>query len=171
MAVVLRTLGRLSAGIDLGFRHGFDSGLMMEYVYDNRPQGRGWLGRIIDRTYLGAIGWRGIRIRKANLETVLAGLIAERRQAGQGTMIADLAAGTGRYLLDVLAAHGEDGIRAVMRDLAPAGLEQGRRRAEALGLRNVVFETGDAFDPPSLATIPAGPEHRGRVGAVRDPAG
>jgi SAM-dependent methyltransferase len=157
MAVVLRTLGRLSAGIDLGFRHGFDSGLMMEYVYDNRPQGRGWLGRIIDRTYLGAIGWRGIRIRKANLETVLAGLIAERRQAGQGTMIADLAAGTGRYLLDVLAAHGEDGIRAVMRDLAPAGLEQGRRRAEALGLRNVVFETGDAFDPPSLATIRPAP--------------
>ena len=103
--------------------------------------------------YLGAIGWRGIRIRKANLEAVLTGLIDERRQAGRETMIADLAAGTGRYLLDALAAHGEDGVLAVMRDLAQPGLEQGRRRAAELGLRNVVFESGDAFDPTSLARI------------------
>ena len=156
-ATLLRTVGCLSTGIDLGFRHGFDSGLMMEYVYDNRPRGRGWLGRFIDRTYLGAIGWRGIRIRKANLEAVLTELIDERRRAGQETMIADLAAGTGRYLLDALAAHGEEGVRAVMRDLAPAGLDQGRRRAAELGLRNVVFETGDAFDPASLATIHPAP--------------
>jgi SAM-dependent methyltransferase len=157
MAVVLRTIGRLSAGIDLGFRHGFDSGLMMEYVYEDRPQGRGWFGRLIDRTYLGAIGWRGIRVRRTNLETVLAELIAARRTAGRETMIADLAAGTGRYVLDVLAAEGEDGVRAVLRDLAPAGLEQGRRRAAELGLRNVVLETGDAFDPTSLATIQPAP--------------
>jgi hypothetical protein len=157
LGVVLRTVGRLSAGIDLGFRHGFDSGLMMEYVYDDRPQGRGWLGRLIDRTYLGAIGWRGIRIRKANLEAVLGELIAERREAGQETMIADLATGTGRYMLDALAAHGEDGVHAVLRDLAQAGLDQGRRRAAELGLRNVVFETGNAFDPASLATIQPAP--------------
>jgi ubiquinone/menaquinone biosynthesis C-methylase UbiE len=156
-ALVLRTIGRLSEGIDLGFRHGFDSGLMMEYVYDNRPKGRSWLGRVIDRAYLGAIGWRGIRIRKANLEAVLSELIDERRQAGHEAVIADLAAGTGRYLLDALAAHGEEGVRAVMRDLAPAGLEHGRRRAAELGLRNVVFETGDAFDPDSLATIQPAP--------------
>jgi ubiquinone/menaquinone biosynthesis C-methylase UbiE len=156
-AVVLRTVGRLSAGIDVGFRHGFDSGLMMEYVYEDRPQGRGWIGRTIDRTYLGAIGWRGIRIRKANLEAVLADLIAERRRAGKQTMIADLATGTGRYLLQTLAARGEDGVRAVLRDLAPAGLEAGRRRAAELGLRNVTFETGNAFDQASLATIQPAP--------------
>ncbi|HEX2221515.1 MAG TPA: class I SAM-dependent methyltransferase family protein, partial [Candidatus Limnocylindria bacterium] len=61
LAVALRTVGRLSAGIDLGFRAGFDSGLMMEYVYANRAQGRSPLGRLIDRAYLDAIGWQGIR--------------------------------------------------------------------------------------------------------------
>jgi SAM-dependent methyltransferase len=157
LALTLRTIGRLSDGVDLGFRHGFDSGLMMEYVYEDRPRGRSWIGRTIDRVYLGAVGWRGIRIRRANIEAVLGELIAARRAAGQETVIADLAAGSGRYVLDTLAAHGEDGVRAVLRDLAPAGLEEGRRRAVELSLRNVTFEEGDAFDAGQLAAIQPAP--------------
>lgn len=157
LARTLRTAGRLSDGIDLGFRHGFDSGLMMEYVYEDRPRGRWWLGRLIDRVYLGAVGWRGIRIRRANLEAVLGELIAEHRRTGQETIIADLATGSGRYVLDTLATHGEEGVRATLRDLAPAGLDHGRRRASELGLHNVTFETGNAFDGERLASLAPAP--------------
>jgi SAM-dependent methyltransferase len=157
LALTLRTVGRLSDGIDLGFRHGFDSGLMMEYVYEDRPRGRWWLGRLIDRVYLGAVGWRGIRIRRANLEAVLGELIAEHRRAGQETIIADLATGSGRYVLDTLAARGEEGVRASLRDLATAGLEHGRRRASELGLHNVTFESENAFDEQKLASIRPAP--------------
>ena len=38
-------LGRLSRGIDSGWKHGFDSGVMLDYVYENRPQGLTPLGR------------------------------------------------------------------------------------------------------------------------------
>src|SRR5262249_4022722 len=41
----MRTLGRLSRGIQLGWQAGFDSGLTLDYVYENRPQGITPLGR------------------------------------------------------------------------------------------------------------------------------
>ena len=64
----MKTGGRLSKGIDLGWRSGFDSGLALDYVYENKPAGSTRLGRLIDSAYLGSIGWRGIRQRKVNLE-------------------------------------------------------------------------------------------------------
>jgi hypothetical protein len=55
--------GRLSEGIALGTDTGFDSGSTLDYVYRNTATGNGrWAG--IDRNYLDAIGWRGIRQRK-----------------------------------------------------------------------------------------------------------
>src|SRR5262245_640855 len=60
--------GRLSRGIQLGWKHGFDSGIMLDYIYENRAQGVTPLGRLIDRLYLNAIGWRGIRARLALLQ-------------------------------------------------------------------------------------------------------
>jgi SAM-dependent methyltransferase len=158
LSVAMRTIGRLSNGIDLGFRHGFDSGLMMEYVYDNHPRGRWFIGPAIDRAYLGAVGWRGIRQRKEHLKAALAAVLAERRAIGAETVIVDLAAGTGRYLLETLAEQGDEGVDALLRDLAPAGLEVARRRAAELGLRSVRFETGDAFSSAELEAIRPRPD-------------
>ncbi len=66
--VGMKTAGRLSCGIRLGWESGFDSGRTLDYVYENKPRGRTALGRAIDRAYLNSIGWRGIRSRKANLQ-------------------------------------------------------------------------------------------------------
>src|SRR6516164_1617662 len=63
----LKVARRLSWGIDIGWRSGFDSGLSLDYVYKNEPTGWSPLGRLIDKSYLHSIGWRGIRRRKANL--------------------------------------------------------------------------------------------------------
>ena len=60
----LKTVGTLSQGIRTGWRYGFDSGESLDYVYRNRPEGATFLGRLIDRIYLNAPGWRGIRRRK-----------------------------------------------------------------------------------------------------------
>jgi alpha-beta hydrolase superfamily lysophospholipase len=48
----MRIGGLFSKGIALGHRTGFDSGLTLDYVYRNEPQGRGVIGRWVDRTYL-----------------------------------------------------------------------------------------------------------------------
>ncbi len=67
----MKLAGRLSEGIALGHRTGFDSGSTLDYVYRNTATGSGTLGRAIDRNYLDAIGWRGIRQRKRHLEELL----------------------------------------------------------------------------------------------------
>ncbi len=48
----MKTGGRMSKGIDLGWRSGFDSGLTLDYVYENKPGGSNKLGRAIDKAYL-----------------------------------------------------------------------------------------------------------------------
>ena len=157
-ALMLRTFGRTSFGIDLGYRHGFNSGVMLDYIYENRPRGRWGIGPCIDRAFLGAVGWRGIRLRKAHLKQVLRGVIEERRARGQTTHIVDLAAGGGRYVLEVLSEASPEGITALLRDLQREGLEEGRRHAAALGLRTVRFEPGNAFDPKEIAVLSPRPD-------------
>jgi SAM-dependent methyltransferase len=157
-SLMLRTIGRTACGIDLGYRHGFNSGVMLDYVYENRARGRWGIGALIDRGFLNAVGWRGIRLRKMHLKQVLRGAIEERRARGKATHIVDLAAGGGRYLLEVLSEVGPSGITALLRDLRREGLDEGRRRAEALDLRNVRFELGNAFDPAELAALSPQPD-------------
>ena len=127
----MKTGGRLSKGIDLGWRSGFDSGLTLDYVYENKPQGATRLGRLIDRAYLSSIGWRGIRQRKKNLEKLLRNVIEGTHAKGRPVRIVDIAAGGGRYVLgnDAIAAgHSDDGVAA--------RLQTGERRcSEAAGAR------------------------------------
>ena len=47
----MKTLGRLSRGVRLGLRTGFDSGKTLDYVYENQPRGRLAAGQV-DRSLL-----------------------------------------------------------------------------------------------------------------------
>ena len=149
----MRTLGRLSQGIRLGQRSGFDSGVMLDYVYGNRAAGTTLVGRVIDRAYLDSIGWRGIRVRRQNMERVLRATIERLRRDGRPVRILDIASGPGRYLLETLHAAASMVDFALLRDYKMENIEAGRRLAKDLGLGNVVFQEGDAFDRPGLAAI------------------
>jgi alpha-beta hydrolase superfamily lysophospholipase/SAM-dependent methyltransferase len=153
MKWLLQTAGRLSSGIDLGCWHGFDSGVMLDYVYANRSQGTTLLGRLIDRSYLDSIGWRGIRIRRTNLEQALRTTIARTHAAGRAVRLLDIASGPGRYILETLSQLKHLPITAVLRDYKEANLEAARRLAAELGLANVTIVQGDAFDRASLAAV------------------
>ena len=65
----MATTGRLSDGVSLGLKTGFDSGSTLDYVYRNRPSGITPIGKLIDWFYVNSIGWRGIRVRKAEYRT------------------------------------------------------------------------------------------------------
>ncbi|MGA4839615.1 class I SAM-dependent methyltransferase family protein [Streptomyces sp. G45] len=145
MRGLLGTVGRASKGVRTGYRHGFDSGTMLDYVYVNRAQGALGVGRLIDRVYLNAVGWRAIRARRALLQRVLREQVDAR--PGREVRVLDVAAGPGRYLQDLAAAYGPGRVRVLCRDLAVAGLRQGEALARARGLTNIAYETGDAFDP------------------------
>lgn len=149
----LKTVGRLSRGVRLGWRTGFDSGLTLDYVYRNRPQGITPLGLLIDRAYLASIGWRGIRQRKAHLAQALRTAVEAVHAAGRPVRLVDIASGPGRYLLETMHQLRHVPMTAVLRDYREENLEAARGLARDLGLENVTAVRGDAFDRASLAAL------------------
>lgn len=153
LKLLLKTVGRLSDGIRLGWRRGFDSGESLDYVYANTPRGITALGRLLDRIYLNSVGWRAIRQRKANLEKLLGAAIEKVHAEGKPVRLLDIASGPGRYVLRTLQTLSHLPVSAVLRDRDPVNLEMGRRLARELSVANVTYVRGDAFDPASLATV------------------
>jgi alpha-beta hydrolase superfamily lysophospholipase/SAM-dependent methyltransferase len=158
----MKTGGRLSKGIDLGWRSGFDSGLTLDYVYENKVQGATPLGRFIDRGYLNSPGWRGIRQRKKNLQKLLEDVIRRTHAEGGPVIILDIAAGGGRYLLETIQSLPEISMTALLRDYKEENVAAATRLARDLGLTNVTVVSGNAFDRSSLASI----EPRPTIGIV-----
>jgi alpha-beta hydrolase superfamily lysophospholipase/SAM-dependent methyltransferase len=149
----LKTIGRLSTGVQLGWEAGFDSGRTLDYVYENKPRGVTPLGRAIDRAYLNSIGWRGIRVRKVNLQNVLREAIRRTRQEGDPVRVLDIASGPGRYVLETMRDLPQFQISVTLRDYKPENVEAARHLADELGLKNVTVTQGDAFDRAELATV------------------
>ena len=143
---MLGVLGPLSHGMQIGLQHGFDSGASLDYVYRNRAGGRLGIGAIIDRGYLDAVGWRGIRLRKVHLQEALGKLIA----AHTGTAplrILDVAAGCGRYVLETVKRYQDRPMAITLRDFAPHNLESARVLAQQLGVIQAIdYQLRDAFD-------------------------
>ena len=149
----LRAAGRLSRGVDLGWRSGFDSGLSLDYVYENKPRGSLGIGRLIDKSYLNSIGWRGIRQRKANLKSALRSIAEKLYRQGRPVRILDIAAGAGRYVMETM--HELPAIRtsATLRDYKQENVAAAQALAQEFELANVIAERGDAFDRDSFAAI------------------
>ncbi|WP_019548369.1 class I SAM-dependent methyltransferase family protein [Streptomyces sulphureus] len=148
---LMRTAGRSSQGIALGHRYGFDSGPLLDYVYEDEAHGSFGIGRLLDRAFLDAVAWRAVRARQELLKEVLRKLVAEWEQ--QEVVLLDVAAGSGRYLLDLLEEDTDGRLRVVCRDNARTALAHGRRLAARRRLLEhpLDWEEGDAFAPRPLA--------------------
>lgn len=145
--LAMRTLGRLSKGIELGWRTGFNSGQSLDHVYRDKAEGKTVVGRWIDRAYLNAIGWRGIRIRKKHLQHWVRHAAARLRAEGRPVRVMDIASGPGRYLLELKR---EDSAMAVLlRDREPANLAAAQALAAEWRIDGVSCAQADAFDPAS----------------------
>ncbi len=149
----LATLGRLSKGIRVGWQVGFDSGPSLDYVYENRAQGSLGVGKLIDRMYLDSAGWAGIRQRKVHLEKLLRTAIERVHASGQAVRLLDIATGCGRYVLDTIKEIPDIPVKALLRNYKQANLEAGRKLAKEMGIKDVAFQHGDAFDRVDLASI------------------
>jgi SAM-dependent methyltransferase len=151
----LKTLGRLSKGIRIGWQTGFDSGESLDHVYRNTPDGTTILGRWIDRFYLNSPGWRGIRQRKVHLQQLLDEAIELVRGRNQPVQILDIASGPGRYVLDTIARHRARGVEisATLCDRDRSGLAAGRELAVSMGLNSVTYRESDAFNASAIAAI------------------
>ena len=159
----LKVAGRLSRGIEIGWRCGFDSGLSLDYVYKNKPNGWSPLGRLIDKSYLNSIGWRGIRQRKTNLEKTLRFLILKAHRENRTVRILDIAAGAGRYVIETIRDMPDIPIGATLCDYKQENVDAVRALADSLNVDGaVVARRSDAFDRESLARI----QPRATIGIV-----
>ena len=154
----LRVGGKLSEGIALGLESGFDSGSTLDYIYRDKARGGGPLGRMIDRNYLDAIGWRGIRIRRTHVRELLQ--LGAQQLGGEGrpVRVLDVAAGHGRYVLDALAQGEQRADAITLRDFSERNVIDGRKLISAFAADDIAtFEQGDAFDATALAALPVAP--------------
>ncbi|MBP7216350.1 MAG: class I SAM-dependent methyltransferase family protein [Candidatus Omnitrophica bacterium] len=149
--LLIRTIGRLSTGISMSFQYGFISGMMLDYIYENKPHGKLIIGKWIDRAFLNNVGWQAIRQRKENLKQYLKQAITENRQRNEKTVILDIASGPAKYLLEVMVEMGEHDLFAICQDIDERWLIFGQQQANACGIRNIRFEKGDAFNKELLA--------------------
>jgi SAM-dependent methyltransferase len=147
----IRTVGRLSKGIDIGCAHGFDSGVMLDHVYENKAEGRFLVGRLIDRIYLDAPGWSGIRNRGALLRDTIVAEAMKIAAGKKSVRLADLACGGGRYLVSALQMLRDRGIdvQATLRDYREENVRKAHENAAKAGIEAVV-EPGDAFSDADL---------------------
>ncbi|OOF64719.1 bifunctional alpha/beta hydrolase/class I SAM-dependent methyltransferase [Rodentibacter sp. Ppn85] len=150
---LMRLGARWSEGLRIGKETGYDSGSTLDYVYQNQPQGSNAFGRLVDKNYLNAIGWRGIRQRKVNIAKAISLAMQKLREAGKPVHVLDIASGHGRYVLDALTAQNQpDSVR--LRDYSPINVEAGRKLIAERGLQDIAtFNEVNAFDPTNYQDL------------------
>jgi hypothetical protein len=136
----LRTVGRLSDGIRLGLKTGFDSGAIVDYIYRNQAHGLTPLGVLTDRIFLNHPVWKGVRARRTLLLQHLAAVL--RQPWDTPPILYDVAAGPGSYLFELTRGQA----RYLAGDYFVAEVEQGRGRASREGRDDIQFVQADAFD-------------------------
>lgn len=144
---------RWSEGLRIGQETGYDSGSTLDYVYQNQPQGTNAFGRLVDKNYLNAIGWRGIRQRKANIAKAINLAMTKLREVGKPVDVLDIASGHGRYVLDALTAENHpDSVR--LRDYSPINVAAGRKLIAERGLQEIIsFDEVNAFEPANYQAL------------------
>ncbi|WFO16713.1 bifunctional alpha/beta hydrolase/class I SAM-dependent methyltransferase [Cellulophaga baltica 4] len=147
----LSKIGKISDGMAIGLEHGFDSGASLDYVYHNKPKGKLGFGTMMDKNYLEAIGWRGIRIRKQHLLQLLEKNIEQLKKAGRSIKILDVAGGTGNYLFDIKDTFPEAEI--VINEFVKENIDIGQKVIDTKGYKNVRFTNFNCFDPETYKKI------------------
>ncbi|KFF05099.1 alpha/beta fold hydrolase [Flavobacterium reichenbachii] len=137
-------IGFVSNGMRIGQVYGFDSGLSLDYVYKNTPAGKFGFGKLMDHSYLNAIGWRGIRIRKQHLLAQIESQIAKLQQENRPIKILDIAGGTGNYLFDIKNKYPEAEI--VINDFKKSNIEEGEKVIAEKGFQKIRFTNYNCFD-------------------------
>lgn len=145
--IMMNIIGPLSGGMKLGLQYGFDSGISLDYVYKNTPQGSLGVGKLMDKGYLNAIGWVGIRQRKIHLIQLVEKQIQDLIEKGHPIKILDVAGGTGNYLFDIKRQFPQAEI--VINDFKLSNIEVGQAYVKEHNLQNIRFTNLDCFDPKS----------------------
>ncbi len=139
------------AGMSIGNRYGFDSGVTLDHVYANKPKGKTFIGKLIDKNYINSIGWRGIRQRKVHLVQSIQTKIERLQKEGKAVHILDIAGGPARYLVEIAKANPK--VKVHIRDYQEQNVQEGEALAKEMNVENISYEQCDAFDLASYEEV------------------
>jgi len=150
------SLGRISSGIDVGVRTGFDSGAMLDYVYHNKAEGKYGVGEFLDRIYLDSPGWKGIRVRGEHIQQSLSRVINDLalNDKTNKVKLVEIATGQGHYILNGLTQANALDAEVLLRDFDAENVAAVAQRTKQEGFTNCTVLQGDAFDETSMSEIP-----------------
>jgi alpha-beta hydrolase superfamily lysophospholipase len=150
----VRLGGMFSRGLRLGRDTGFDSERTREHIDRNVPEGTGALGRWIDRRFLNTIGPRGLRQRKAHVQELLREAMERLAEQHREVRVMDIAAGTGRDLLDAVLSSPVKATSILLRDPSEAHVRAGPTLFAEKEVQHLArFVQADPFDRMSLARV------------------
>ncbi len=147
----IKHFGFLSKGMSIGNRYGFDSGVTLDHVYANKPEGKTFIGKLIDKNYINSIGWRGIRQRKVHLVQSIQTKIERLQKEGKAVHILDIAGGPARYLVEIAKANPK--VKVHIRDYQEQNVQEGEALAKEMNVENISYEQCDAFDLASYEEV------------------
>lgn len=153
---LLTLVGPCSRGLSIGLEKGFDSGVMLDYVYQNKPIGTNFGGEIIDSIYLNSVGWKGIRTRKVHLKKTLQMLAASLYDQDRMPIILDVASGVGRYLFEV-QKEAHFSITLYLNDIDSSSTDKAKALAAEFGSEHCHFTNFDVFSLNPSETISSRP--------------
>lgn len=151
----LKHIGKFSAGIRLGLAAGFDSGASLDCIYENKLAGSNQFAKKIDGYYLNNIGWHCTQQIKKQVEELILLACSMLYQAGKQVKRLNIAAGHGRYIINILAKIHRPIAHVLIRDFEASTIRYGNPLIEENKLTSMVtFEQGNAFALDDLATLP-----------------
>ena len=143
LRVLLKTVGRLSQGINLCLTEGATSGKVLDYIYANTPAGKFLIGKWLDKLFLSYPSCQSVRLRRQHIEALIEESIEALKD--KKTFILDVASGQASYLLAVLEKNRALSINALCEDIDERWLKEGEARAAEQRLENIRFAKGDGL--------------------------
>ena len=124
-----------------------DAGSNFEHMYENKPEGDGPLGWVVDWALLNLPAVKATRNRKDAILKILKNEIANNQLSGKKTYVIDVGAGTSRYLLDLAREYSAGSVEALSIDYDRESLNLGKKIAEAVGAQKkfIRYTRANAF--------------------------
>ena len=151
LSLLVRSIGTYSDGIRIAYENGFDSGIIMNYIYNNSPSGRYYIGKILDKAFLDQVTCKAFRSIKEIQKSMIKSFLEEKN--GNPTYVVDLASGKADYIYEVLRETNSN-VKVLLRDIDERALSGSFGIAESLNMEDKVsFEKADSLDTESLKGI------------------
>ena len=143
--VILKNLLQLSKLGHGCIVEGAESGVNFEHMYNNIPEGKLVIGKIIDKILLGLKACQATRIRKDEIKSILWNEVRNNMLQNRKTKVLDLASGGARYLRELKEEHNAGQMESICIDKDLNCVSLGRELSEKEGVLNIRFFRGDLF--------------------------